>query len=350
MRIYAVVHLYPFQSNSRQSNGEWYGFSGAELYLHRTLLALIKATGAEVQVLQIPGYSDNEKIGRPPAWEFEGIKVRLLDHVNNMPTDGDIYMTHLTLVAEQVILWCKFNEKKCIYINHNTSLIPMLMRSVGNLKVIHNSRFVKANYDYGLPEMIWVPPIDTEHFSPANTGNREMAKYITLINPIKAKGGLILKRLAELMPHRQFMVVKGGYGKSDIEFPSNVDIVPQRPDMLPIYAVTRVLLMPSLYESWGMAAAEAQSCGVPVVASHRKETMGMVQNLRSSALYVYDRLADDKKDKSEAEVLLQWIDHINSLDDHYNYAAWSMRSRQNQLDRNTDDRIEQLVDFFSPVA
>ena len=49
---------------------------------------------------------------------------------------------------------------------------------------------------------------------------------------------------------------------------SNVTLRRGRPDLGDVYAGTRLLLMPSRgYETWGRMVTEAQSCGIPVLAS-----------------------------------------------------------------------------------
>lgn len=328
MRVYAIVHLYPFENK-----GQHYGFSGAEMYVHRTLLGLKALCGYEVEVIQLPSTStSDERSARPQQWYYEGIRVRLCNHINNLPTDGDIYLTHLTLVAQEVILWCLFNEKRCVYINHNTNRLPLLRSLPAHqFSVLHNSKFV--SYDCGLPDMIWTPPLPYDLKKEGYNWLCGRDGYITLVNAIPAKGSAVFKRLAQLMPHRKFMAVEGGYGTMDRDMPSNVVIQPQTPDMKRILSMTRILLMPSEHESWGMIATEAQASGVPVIARHSKGTMGMVENLGISALYVYDD-----------EDITAWIDRINELDDSAVHMKWSMKGYLHQHGR--DQEWEQLDEFL----
>jgi len=50
----------------------------------------------------------------------------------------------------------------------------------------------------------------------------------------------------------------------------NVTLMQRVADMRPVYAQTKLLLAPSVWEEgFGMVAVEAQSCGIPVIASAR---------------------------------------------------------------------------------
>lgn len=113
-------------------------------------------------------------------------------------------------------------------------------------------------------------------------------KYITFVNPSPSKGLSIVARLAHMarreLPEERFMVVQSrGDWFSGLplltsdenpefhftreDFP-NVDVVRHITDMRPVYAVSKILLVPSLwYESWGMVATEAVLNGIPVLAS-----------------------------------------------------------------------------------
>lgn len=113
-------------------------------------------------------------------------------------------------------------------------------------------------------------------------------RYVTLVNPVPAKGVAILARLALMarqeLPDVRFLALqsRGDFAAClpqlhlpDSEekplvmdmFP-NVDRAKHMANMKPIYAATRVLLAPSLwYESWGRVATEAVLNGIPVLAS-----------------------------------------------------------------------------------
>lgn len=113
-------------------------------------------------------------------------------------------------------------------------------------------------------------------------------RYVTLVNPVPAKGVAILARLALMaqkeLPDVRFLALqsRGDFAAclTQLHLPDseekplvmdmfpNVDRAKHMTNMKPIYAATRVLLAPSLwYESWGRVTTEAVINGIPVLAS-----------------------------------------------------------------------------------
>ncbi len=119
-------------------------------------------------------------------------------------------------------------------------------------------------------------------------------RYVTLVNPAPEKGVSIFARLALMaqqeLPEVRFLVVESrgsfsqavqklyaleGKGRKARQvnpfkpdmFP-NVDVAQHTNDMRQVYAITKVLLAPSLwFENWGRVATEAVMNGIPVLGS-----------------------------------------------------------------------------------
>ncbi|MBQ1164104.1 glycosyl transferase, partial [Streptomyces sp. A73] len=76
---------------------------------------------------------------------------------------------------------------------------------------------------------------------------------VTLINCNPEKGGHVLRALAQRIPEQQFVAVRGASGEQvDYDGLDNVEVLAQVPgeEMAErVYGRTRVLLMPSSYES-----------------------------------------------------------------------------------------------------
>jgi glycosyltransferase involved in cell wall biosynthesis len=90
-----------------------------------------------------------------------------------------------------------------------------------------------------------------------------------------------------------------------------------------VYARTRILLMPSEYESWGRAGVEAMASGIPVIAS---PTPGLKESLGKAGVFVNRGNRDG------------WQAAIERLDDPAAYAAASSAAlrRSKQLDPRVD--------------
>ena len=85
-------------------------------------------------------------------------------------------------------------------------------------------------------------------------------------------------------PDKEFLAVGGGYGKQENFNRKNIKEIGNTQNIFEdVYAKTKILMMPSMYESYGMCAAEAAYCGIPVIAS---KTAGLKECLGESGIYV----------------------------------------------------------------
>lgn len=91
---------------------------------------------------------------------------------------------------------------------------------------------------------------------------------ITLVNANVNKGVHQFIELAKRMPSRKFLAVRPYYGELWIPpSPSNIEWVSFENDVREILKRTRILLLPSYYESFGRIAVEAMYNGIPVIYS-----------------------------------------------------------------------------------
>ncbi len=111
------------------------------------------------------------------------------------------------------------------------------------------------------------------------------AAFCTMVNLSPAKGAAMLRRLVRDLPDAPFLAVLGGYGEQQIpkNDNNNVTLYGHFSNLgLPL-GLTRVLISPSLDETYGMVVCEATALGIPVVASDipaHREALG------DSATYV----------------------------------------------------------------
>jgi glycosyltransferase involved in cell wall biosynthesis len=149
---------------------------------------------------------------------------------------------------------------------------------------IANSEFTAARFRdrFGIEACVIPPVFRAERY--CMTGDR---RFVTFINPVAEKGVDVALAIAEQCPEIPFRFVKAwplgirqaAKLNSRVRRLCNVEMVERSNDMSPIYASTRVLLVPSQWEAetWGRVVSEAQFSGVPVLASDRgalPETVG----------------------------------------------------------------------------
>lgn len=188
----------------------------------------------------------------------------------------DIVFTHLDM-SEEVTNFCIIHNIPCINFIHHTFDIPHLKRlsDYASVAVAYNAVWTAEKCRYSLNSMIVHPPVNPLRFVSLAMN----PKYITLVNCNKDKGALIFQDIARMMPNRTFLAVKGHHGPQIPLRANNLIQVPAVDDIREILTTTSILLVPSVYESYGRIAIEALACGIPVIAT---DTPGLREALEGS--------------------------------------------------------------------
>ncbi|MEU3662460.1 glycosyltransferase family 4 protein [Streptomyces sp. NPDC032940] len=187
--------------------------------------------------------------------------------------------------------------------------------------VVYNSQWIRRDgeifYARYPPEflprrsIVVRPPVIAEEY------RTQPGECATLVNLNADKGGELFWQIAAWSPQWRFRGVRGAYGQQVMPPPrlpncEVVDSVPGHRMREHVYSHARVVLMPSLYESWGRVAVEAFASGIPVIAH---PTPGLVEALGGAGIFAY-------RDDPTA-----WIDALDSLRDPDTWARASRRAR-----------------------
>ena len=119
------------------------------------------------------------------------------------------------------------------------------------------------------------PPVWRKDLATEECGNA-----LTLIGTGIDKGVDIFVRLANAIPDEQFLLVTDD---PPAEVPSNLEVLPRRHDIRSVYARTKLLLLPTRYESYGRVLVEAAMSGIPSVAT---DTPGIREAVEECATLV----------------------------------------------------------------
>jgi glycosyltransferase involved in cell wall biosynthesis len=178
-------------------------------------------------------------------------------------------------------------------------------------------------------------------------------EHITLVNANHNKGVVQFIALADAMPDRKFLGVSAYYGgQADQTLPvprpkhNNVTWVPFNDDVREILKKTRILLMPSYYESFGRIGIEAMYNGIPVLYS-KPAANPTAPNGSSEGLHAWIQPVGIP---CEREVLSDWISGVQSLDEETAYLTKSEECRHHIQSMNLfteASRIADMVEVFT---
>lgn len=326
LRVVARVHAYPPDHNA-----------GAEWALHEMLRALVRRGHiAEVWLSQWAASRD--------PYEMDG--VRVIPHGADerfaaTVARSNVLVSHLENVPLAACL-ARGYGKPLIVVCHNTfDLTWEPMTTGATALAVVNSEWMRAAAERHFadkprsPDRVLVvrPPVHAKDY------RTRPGDCITLINCTATKGVGVLAELAQRMPDRKFLAVCGGYGEQQPPDLPNVlvlDHMDGRRMRDEVYARTRILLMPSDYESWGRVAVEAMASGIPVLAH---PTDGLTESLGAAGIFL---------DRADVDA---WEKAIERLDDPAAYRSASRRSRTRSkaLDPTSDldawcDTVEEMGD------
>lgn len=301
MRILAHVPLFVPDHNS-----------GAEWMLYDML-----------NYLQKQGHTCAVMVDRSSVSEYNHIKIHIDKGDYNVYKDYDVYITHLGKTGRAFNITQKL-RKPLFHIIHNT-YNNSCCRVKKNQRVIYNSEWAKKECHFNQPNIVCHPLIDPQRYFVKNDG-----QHITMININKNKGGEILKKIAPRMPDHRFLAVKGSYGDQVLDQPENVTVVENTPDIRKIYSKTRILLMPSKYESYGRTAIEAMTSGIPVIAN---KTPGLEESMGDAGIWANMHSIDD------------WVGAIYECEE--NYLTLSNKAKQRADEVNASDDFARLEYFLT---
>lgn len=225
------------------------------------------------------------------SYVYEGVSVfPYVDQYDplrwvQMDPKPDLIVTHLKDTLRASILG-KMYGIPVITAMHNDHYKCRMDLRHGTELVVYNTAWMQSAVEEWYRDCIGEPPrsivVRPPIFPDQYRTNPPTAARgcVTLINLFEEKGSEIFYALAERFPRLKFLGVMGAYGKQDARHGlPNVEIIPHvaaHHMVTQVYARTRVLLMPSSYESYGRAGVEAACSGIPTIAH---PTQGLTEAL-----------------------------------------------------------------------
>lgn len=308
-----------------------YRRAGSETMLH-TMMRALKDAGRDVLVVC------SAMPEAPPLWDVDGVPYTAL---GPLPAEAAIRsMSPRLLVshhdfAERSVALSKSIGAQSVVVVHSDFDIAARPLALWPDLCVYNTEWVRRSLAprylevERIPSLIVHPPVIPDEHRAPQTGDQ-----VTLVNLNRHKGVDTWRGAAAHLRSTPFLGVTGGHGKQILRpVLRNMRVIPQTSDMRgDVWAHTRVLMMPSIYESYGMAAVEALASGIPVIAH---PTPGLREALGDAGVFV------DRAD------VRSWVAAIRELypdGERRNAAVASALDRSAFLTDQTGAEIKQWVE------
>lgn len=263
--------------------------AGGETTVHSAMREMVKR-GHDVSVICKP-QSEGEG-AKFSDYEFEGVKVFKCPLRNDQAwirkrteqIKPDILITHLDLTTQAMQLAVDTKLPLAHWV-HNTMSFSVWHVSPSKCQLaIFNSNWVAGCHKWKGKSIVLHPTVEPDRY------RCERGTKITLVNPTPGKGADTFYALAKMLPDYEFLTVKSVYGEQiappniNPKLHPNVETMEHTADIREVFRKTKVLLMPSLYESYGRVAVEAACSGIPTIAH---PTPGLLEALGDAGLFCH---------------------------------------------------------------
>lgn len=309
MKIVALTHYYIEENRA-----------GGEMMLHRILKELAKEHDVTALITDTVRFNT----------VIDGVKVIYGANRNTLETyDYDMVVSQFANAPLAIKSAHDRGKQACLIVHndHPTTLLHASSLLPSDI-AIFNTDWIRAKSNTRAKALVIHPPIEPKDFK------TKPGEFVTLVNLIPEKGSTVFYQLAEKLPDTKFLAVGGGYYKERqrvINLP-NVTHAENTADMKnDVYAKSKIVLMPSTYESYGMVAAEAICSGIPVICT---PTAGLRENLGDAGIYVN---VDD---------IQGYIDAITALDDQAAYKKASKLSLERSKQKDSHAEIQKLLELL----
>lgn len=328
MTVVALTHGYPPFWNM-----------GGEVSLHRTLSAL-----------------DNRKVvftKTDEEYSFEGVEVKQIDTPDVLNTKANPMPIAKQLLEVEAKVVIGQNELSLPAVHAAKAAGAISIVNVhtppkygGNIReaVVHSDYAIYntqvAATQWGEPDALVIhPPINK---IPSNTSTNGDA--YTILSSLMNKGVQVVIDLAKLYPDKRFIIVRSPaettHGIPDLEDQvskiKNIELMPRvSPEEVYKYLEqTRILLVPSRYETYGMSAIEAAGFGIPTI---HVDTPHVREGIGDAAVLIKPLSLQDS------------VAAVEMIEKDYSSYSAKARDRAEWIHSRQDKELEQFSSFIKNI-
>lgn len=282
--------------------------------------------------------------------------------LQDLAREQDLLITHLDLTSQAMQLALDVKRPLVHFIHNSAQLEYWHVNTLKCQLAIFNSEWIaneERDWSYSgnskAPKTRWPghqitihPVVEPEHY------RCERGDAITLVNPTSGKGAGVFYELAQRFPEQRFITAQGGYGyqmacprssnsEHHVFFDEtgsqqncyglpNVTHLKNDPDVRNVFRQTKVLLMPSDYESYGRAGVEAACAGIPTIAH---PTPGLKEAFGPAAIFC---------DRNDVDIWAKELERLLHDEVYYRSRSGAALALAESLQPEVEfDRLEQSL-------
>lgn len=321
--------------------------AGSERYTHEVAQYLV-ARGHEVWYL-----CSNEMLDKVEEPDFMQDGCRVIIERPGLDIKAhydwaDVVWSHLHTTRLSIDL-CKATSRPLINCQHRPGQFPLYQVQPTEIDlVVYNSEWIKNQVEKrrkGKNYCVLVPPFSRADFECSD----ENKEFISHINCNEGKGVMLSRHYARDLPEYPFLFTMGTYFQQiiptgthkqfkhlgvplkEVDFPPNCTYQGVSDNVVrDIYSKTKILVLPSVIDTWGMVGLEAMSSGIPVVAH---PDPGFLEAYSSAGLFV---------DRKKAIVMRDLLTKLMENDEFYQAQSLKCLARAKQVEEQSQQQLAEL--------
>jgi hypothetical protein len=171
---------------------------------------------------------------------------------------------------------------------------------------------------------------------------RPAGNFITLINGNLIKGVDVFLRVANEVKDKQFLGIRPYYRPIQVHNTQNVTWENYNEDVRSILFKTRIMMIPSLSDSWSRVAFEAMYNGIPVLYTKPYES----ETFKGGTTHGMAEWIEDAAIQCDRTNIQEWVDAIRYLEDPEVYREWSEKGKAKARSLNVFQNAEKYETFL----
>lgn len=285
---------------------------------------------------------------------WEGAEVHVdtgdLNLVDSLYEWADVVWSHLNHTRRSID-YSRKHRKPLVNVQHNIDQFNYYRVKPHEVElVLYNTEWIRQKTEKCFKSKqnhVLVPPFSRAEFECSD----DQKEFITHINTNEGKGILYSRHYAKELPEYKFLFQMGSYfvqwvpagraeefkhlkiGMKEVQYPPNVTYQGLTSNMLDdVYRKTKILVCPSVIDTWGMMVAEAMASGIPVICH---PDPGFLECGGKAGIFI---------DRKNSKAVCDMITKLMENEDFYAQKSQQSRDRAREIEELGQQQLDSLYE------